>query len=303
MAQNRVEELIQKMMTEKPGGYQNEFMEALMQEKVLMPAVLPKNTSPELIKKLMDNIGKQQDVPEGVHPQPCLLNDKSGKNYLPVFTSEKEMKKNAKAPKFPLTLTLPFKTCTQILNDNPNIEGIVVNAFTHNIIVQRNHADSQNQPQTIQVTAEQYHFLARQKMESDFLPKTLFEKKQEFIDNMTAQRGNYIKELYEQVYDGELACPYTAEEFEVMSLNISEELVLLQIGMPKKNLQPGICSSCIIGWNSEKEESWYYAILTGKPEEGSSLMQVFPDGRKERVADAPSEGTELTTVLDYIQTV
>ncbi|MCD7825594.1 MAG: SseB family protein [Clostridiaceae bacterium] len=302
MKQNQLENVLEKMKTQDPEEIKKEFMDILGKSDVVMPAVLPKNTNPALMRKLMQNIDKQQPVPDGVKPQPCILTDEKGNQFLPVFTSETELKKNAKAPKFPLTMTLPFQSCIQIMNNNPKFTGIVVNAFTHNIIIRRN--PEQVQPasvKTVQVTAQQYHFLTRQKLESFYLPKQLFEQKEALILKLTQQRGAMVRELYENLYDGELACPYQAEDFEVMSLNISETLTLLQITMPKRALQPDTCSSVLVGWDSEKQTLWYYAVLYSGPDKPSRFIQVFADGKKKDLGEAPSEGNELTTVLEKMQ--
>lgn len=48
------------------------------------------------------------------------------------------------------------------------------------------------------------------------------------------RQGECMKELYNAVYDTEVACPYTEDDFEFMSLQISDELQIMQITNAKR---------------------------------------------------------------------
>lgn len=291
---------LEQMLDEMKAKQENpspEFMELLKASHVLVPALMPKDTSPEIMRQMMQNPGQPQKIPAGANPQPCVLEHANGKRYLAIFTSEKQKNENEKAPKFPITLNLPFENCVGLIRSNSKIDGAVINPFTHNVIFHVQENAPQNQP--VQVTVEQFHHLSRQKMEAFYLPKSLFEKKAELFDKLRDEQGVCLKELYEDVYDTEIACPYVAEDFEFMCLNISEELSILRITMPEKYTAIGTCPCVIVGFNSKEDKIWYYGIVIAKGK--AQLHQRLADGTDVNLGDAPAEGSELSTVLDLIQ--
>lgn len=264
-----------------------------------VPAVMPKNTSPEIMKKMLQNPGKSHVIPEGANPQPCILESTNGEKFLPVFTSEEEMRKGKNAPNFPLTLNLPFESCIELFQQLDGLSGVAINAYTHNFVFHGN-KETLKEKKT-EVTIEEYHYILRQRLESFLLPKQLFEKKEEFVTKLCNEKGECIRELYDQLYDGEIACPYTADDFEFMILNISEDLLLGQISMPKKNRTNLSCSSVIYAWDKKQKKIWYYAIVLGVQNESAHLFEVHEDGKNTDLGEAPAEGSELSKVMELIQ--
>lgn len=320
MKNKELENLLEKMQQEGTQKYMQEFFGILSKSTVVVPAVLPKNTSPEAMKRILSANGKNQPLPEGVNPQPCLLSSPDGKQFMPLFTSEEEMHKGAQVQNAPLSLNVPFEICTRMVSSMEGLEGIVVNPFSHNIIfraeiklppdipegmaqgnvVPGQVLNQEGEPEEIELTPEQYHFVSRQRMESTYFPMQLFEKKGELVKRISAEQGECLKELYQEIYDGELACPYFAEEFDVMALNIRENLTIVQVAMPEKNLRPKTCSSVMIGWNPQTDKIWYYAVLRGNSKQNSRLMRVMEDNSKVDMGDAPAEGNEISGVLELI---
>lgn len=298
MNNKKLEQMLDEMKAkqEKPS---QEFIALLKESHVVVPALMPKNTSPEIMRQMVQNPGQPQKIPAGANPQPLVLENANGKKYLAIFTSEDEMKKGKNAPNFPLTLNLPFENCIGLIRSNPKVDGAVINPFTHNVIF---HVE-ENAPQqkSVQVTVEQFHHLSRQKLEAFYLPKNLFEKKAEVFEKLRDEQGAYLKELYEEVYDTEIACPYVPEDFEFMCLNISDELSLLRITMPEKYTAIGTCPCVIVGWNEKEQKIWYYAIVIAQGK--AQLHQRMEDGKDVNLGDAPAEGSELTTVIDLINEV
>lgn len=299
MENKKLEKMLDEMKANGKNQLQEEFVALLKQSTVVVPALMPRDTNPEIMCQLLQNPGKTLAIPQGANPQPCILEDGEGKKFLAIFTSETEMKKNSNAPKFPVTLNLAFENCIDLVRKNPEITGAVINPFTHNVIFRVEETKNQ-QPQTIQVTIEQFHHLTRQKMEAFYLPKSLFEQKAELIGRLQKEQGNCLKEMYEELYDTEVACPYVPEDFEFMCLNISEELLLLRITMPEKYLTDNTCPCVMVGWNAVREELWYYSILL-VPNGKAQLHQRLEDGQDVNLGEAPAEGSELSTVIDLIQ--
>ena len=300
MENKKLEKLMNEMKSKGDGAQSEEFLEMLKNATVCVPAVMPKDTKPEVMKKLLQNPGQMQAIPEGAHPQPCILENEKHEKFLAVFTSEAELNKGKKAPKFPLYLNMEFSSCMDFLKKRPDITGAVINAYTHNVIFQLNE-QKKAQPKTVQVSLEEFHHLTRNKMESFYLPKKLFEEKEEVVSRLCKEQGAYMKELYEELYTTEVACPYTEEDFEFMALNINEDLLFVQITMPRQYLMLNTCPSVFIAWNQKEQKIWYYAIVMGGAEKGLHLYQLLEDGKALDLGEAPSEGSELSTILDLIQ--
>lgn len=300
---NKLEGLLDVMRAEGNGQISaptKEFLDALKESEVIMPAIMPPNTDPKILRQMMQYSGKNMGVPQGANPQPCVFENGNGKKFLPVFTSEEEMKKAPNGQKFPISMTLPFDSCMKLLKQTGEITGIVVNAFSHNIIFTPKSVEEEKK--NVQVTLEQFHHLTRQRMESSHLPLSLYKKKEELVSQLRTRQGECMKELYDEIYDTEIACPYEAEDFEFITLQITDDMQVIQISMPKKHVYPMTCTSAIIVWNKKTEEIGYYTILLGKqPGDERHIMQVTQDGTPKDLGSAPAEGNELSYVIDLVQ--
>lgn len=303
MGKSRLEGLLDEMRAEGNGQVSaptKEFMDLLKESDVIMPAIMPPNTDPKVLRQLMEYSGKNMGIPQGANPQPCVFENGNGKKFLPVFTSEEEMKKAPNGQKFPVSMTMPFDSCMKLLQQTAEVTGIVVNAFSHNIIFTPNGAKEEKK--NVQVTLEQFHHLTRQRMESSHLPMSLFQKKGELVDALRTKQGECMKELYDEIYDTEIACPYVAEDFEFITLQITDDMQVIQIAMPKKHVYPLTCTSAIVVWNEKSQEIGYYVILLGKqPGEERHIMQIAADGQPKDLGEAPAEGNELSYVIDLVQ--
>lgn len=249
----------------------DDFIAMLKESDVIVPAIMPAGTDPEILHKLMEYSDKNMGLPPEANPQPCVLQNPAGQKYLPVFTSEEQVRNAPKESKFPLLMTMPFASCLQLLKQTEELSGIAVNPYSHNILFTPN-AESKDGKKTVEVTIEQFHHLTRQRLESNYLPLQLFKRKQELFDDLRMRQGECMKELYNAVYDTEVACPYTEDDFEFMSLQISDELQIMQITMPKENAYPMTCPSVIVVWDAAAEEIYYFAIVA-KDQNDRHIMQ------------------------------
>lgn len=302
MANKKLEHMMDEMKRLKKTTISDELMAELRSASLVMPAVLPGNTSPEAMRQFIENQGKNKPLPRGVNPAPCIIQNGQREDYLPLFTSMEELKRGNKG--FPLSLNVKFDTAAEIVQKNENILGIVVNPFSHNLVMQLNRDKLQRNmepEESEEITVEQYHALARRQMEAAYLPSQFFEKKGEMVERLCQGKGALLREMYEELYQEEVACPYTEEDFELLTLNISDSLQVTQIAMPEKNRYPHLCQSVIVGFDGEKNKIWYFAIVyegKGKP---SSLVQVIETGEPKNLGEAPAEGSEITRVMELMQ--
>ena len=268
---------------------------ALLEKAILhVPAVLPANTNPDIIKQMMQNGGVDQPIPEGARPQPFIIQNNEGRKFFPLFTSVDEIKKGKNLPSYPLILNMNFKGCMDIVTGLKDIEAAVINPYSHNIVMNV----KKNEKQPVKLTEAQLHAVIRQQTESRILPKKLFEEGESFVNDLCDREGECIMELYEPPYKQTRNCPYKAEDFDFMILNISDDMKLIRITMPKVKLYPDTCMAAFIAWNPNEKSGKYFAIVKGRAEEPDKLFQVMPDGSVQNHGAAPDEGSELQSIID-----
>lgn len=300
MSKGKIQELeqfLEEVKREKTKEKIDEMMKIMEQCELFLPAVLPPNTDPGFIKAMVDSKGKQVPIPKGVAPRPAVLENKEGQKFLPLFTSKEQAAKGSQ--KYPLTLGMPFQACMDLLAREKELTGIVINAFDQNIVLNMNVKKNQ-QPdrKEIKLTEAQMHAVIRQQVEAAVLPTAFFEQKGELVEEIKNEVGEVMTELYSEAYPEQIACPYTADEFEAMVLNIRDDLTVLRITMPDKKLVPGTCPMVLVSWNPVQEQIRYFGVVKGRGEEGAHIMEAFADGRKEDLGKAPEEGYELQYMID-----
>lgn len=302
-ANNELLEALDAMKKERNIENAQRLTKLLENTNVFVPAVMPKDTDPELLKRMSANPGKPMPMPEGAHPVPCILNNNEGAKFLPMFTSDEEIEKGEGMPKYPITLNMPFKSCMDLAVKIADIAGAVINPYSHNIVisVNRNAGSAQGQeaekPEVTKLTEQQFHALVRQQMEARLLPEKIFKEGEEFIKDLTERKGECLVEFFEEPY-AQTECPYSADDYEFMTLFISDTLQLTRISMPYENLSPGIAQTIFVTWNPEKKEAGYYSILIGKRGEFNRLIEITSEGKAIDHGEAPNEGSELQGIID-----
>lgn len=289
-----IEKILDKMKETQTNELAAQLTKALSEAHVYVPATMPKNTDPEILRKMMANPGVETPIPEGAQPQPCILQNDNGTKFFPVFTSEEEMQKGAGVPKFPLTLNLPFKTCLDIMSSIEGIAAAVLNPFNQNIVMNV----SKNATKQTQLTEAQYHAVIRQQMESRVFPHKIHTEGEAYIEDLCKRQGECIIELFEEPYAKTHNCPYSAEDYEFMILNISDTLRLIRITMPTDKQYPEMAISVFIAWNPVEKKSRYFAVIKGREGEDNKLYEVTAEQKVESLGAAPDEGMELQSIID-----
>lgn len=304
MNSQELEKILDRLTETKDSEVAHQFMKEVQNSIVILPAVLPPDTDPKLIEQMqeMTKDGKEQPLPEEANPKPCVLEDKKGNKLFPVFTSLEHLYKDRSMEQFPVRLNIPFGRCVQLLGQTPDVRSIVVNPFSHNFqvdfkIEEKDHAEDGQLKNGEKITEAQFHALVRQHVEANLLPKRLFTEQATLMKEITEGGKSYILELFKPPYAQNGTCPYTEEDFDVLSLMIRDDLQIIQISLPGKHLYVGTCSKVFLVWNPEKQEAAYYAIVLSK---GKHLIlhQAFEDGSNKELSEAPEEGSELQTIID-----
>lgn len=294
---NPLEQMLDEFKTAQEKGFSEEFTELLNQSIFYVPAVLPPDTPEDVIRQIIEANNTRKMLPEGVNPNPCILETENGDKFLPLFTSTEQIAAGGeKAPKFPLTLNIPFPACIDILKNSPEVHGAVINPYTHNLVV------PVNPPKKIEkeVTMDEYHVMMRQVFESKILPKHLFEEKEAFAEKLNKERGSYIRELFEEAYVDEIACPYIEDDFDFLSMRITDDLLVIQMTMPSKYKNMNTASTIFLAWDNAKQKAWYYALV--QPSDTHPvLVEKFEDASLKQHETVYEESGLLTSVIERIQ--
>lgn len=305
MNSQELEELLDQLTETRNPDLAHQLMKELQNSIVILPAVMPPDSDPELLRQMEDMAvkGEERPLPDHANPNPCILEDQKGNKVLPVFTSEKHLNSNDTMKHFPVRLNIPYGQCVQLLGQTDDVRSIVVNPFTHNfqadfqIDQSQDHPDSGQLQNGQKITAAQFHALVRQHVEADLMPKRLFEEQGDFIQEISTGGSCYLLELYQPPYTQHDQCPYTEEDFDVLSLMIRDDLQIVQLTLPRKHLYTGTCTKVYLIWNPVKAEAAYYAIVLQK-DRHLMLHQAFADGTNRKVSEAPEEGSELQKMID-----
>ncbi|MFG6393537.1 MAG: SseB family protein [Lachnospiraceae bacterium] len=304
MPQNESKELLEAldaMKAEKNKENAERLTKLLEDTEVFVPAVLPQDTDPGILKQMYGSQGTPQPVPEGARPVPCILQNEAGQKFFPIFTSNGQIEMGEGFQKYPITLNMPFKSCLDFIVRAQGIDGAVINPFSHNIIMNINKEEeppvNEEEPKQVQVSEQEFHTLVRRQMESYLLPGKIFTEGEEFIKDLCSRKGECLLEFFKEPY-AQVKCPYEADDYDFMTLNISDTLQLTRISMPHENLYPGIAETLFVTWNPESKKAGYYGILKAPRGEFNKLMEITSEGKAIDHGDAPGEGSELQGIID-----
>ncbi len=292
---------LELMKNEPNAEVANKLTQMLSGINVFLPAVMPRNTDPEILKQMVVSPKKPQPMPKGARPNPCILQNDDGKKFFPMFTSEEEIEKGRdKVLNYPITINMPFKACMDMVLKSTDVEGAVINPFSQNIIIniERNKQQEQEAPKPIKLTEPQFHAMVRQQMESNTLPRKIFTEGESFIKDLRERGGDCLIEFFDEPYAQTKNCPYSSEDYDLMSLSISDTLELTRITMPEEKLYPGTAITLFVTWNPVESKAGYYGILRGGKGERNKLMEITSEGKAVDHGDAPDEGSELSSIID-----
>lgn len=277
----------------------------------------------EELERLMDEYGKQQNaenlnklinhlmtrrvlVPalRGTDPQkpmPCLLQAGNGQKLFPVFSSLEHTKN---APKSQGMLNMPFPAVVNtVMQAQDTLAGIAINPFSQNLVVKsamvKRIAEVEEMKkkgiQQVQMTEAQYAVFERLRFEKEFLPRKFFAEGKQFLMDLDERRGTYLDVLYEESYQQKRMYPYLEEDFGVMVMTVSDQVLVARIEFPNADIAPGVSLRAFLLWNEASGRARYFTIDEGK--DGHTLSEVQQDGMVVNMGAAPIEGTELQTIV------
>ena len=204
-----------------------------------------------LTKLVNECVGKKFLVPCQIKqkdgnsiPVPLTLKDDKGNIFQPIFTCPNAI---MKMPRPEAVAVFDFVMLIDIiLKQKGSIIGLVIdpgeNAVVFNIpLLERilsNNKDKSieankakvNQPIKVEdMSDEQYSAFQRNLFELQKLPKLFYEETNKLLDRISEGKNEAIDSIYEESYDDIRRYPYLADEFEVMVVNISENVRVIYI--------------------------------------------------------------------------
>ncbi len=304
-----LEEAIEAFAADREKDHYVKVMELLEKSMVLMPAMPPQNLDPETEKQMKE--GKPVQLSGEAKIVPCLLRKESGEQALPIFSSAAQIPKDKKSP---TVLALPFFACVSMAMANQEkIEAVVLNPFTHNMVLNKavlEVADKrkkqaaelarqgQNGQKTIQLTEKQFQDLVHNRVALMLLPKYLFAQKEEGLKKLQKEEGEFLLHFYDEVYPEGRKVSFRADDFSLMTLNITETVQLTRVDMPDAAVKEGMCYRVYAVWKRDTQEVLYYVME--KTKEGSFIAQITEEGKHEIVEPAPDNGAEIEAVMSLV---
>lgn len=288
---DKLEELVQKYTEEKNGENLNALIEEIRKCRLLVPA----------------NLNEEK------RPVPCMLNSKEKGMYFPIYTSKQQI---PQSPRSEAIINMPYLAVNEMTaQQQENLAGVAINPFSDNLIfkmplilkiqeVEKKRSEIPNQAmpkKTMQLTPEQYVLFERRQFEFGFLPKQFFEQGKTMIDELCEKKEEYVDQLFEESYQEKRRYPYLPEDFSVMVMNIAEDLLIIRVDLPNRDMAAPSCLRIYLAWNEVAGNGRFLTIETVKDSKERRLGELAPDWEKIDHGVAPVEGAELQYVIDLLQ--
>lgn len=274
----------------------------------LIPALMPDNTDMEEFKKTAEeHKGEQMKLPEGIRPIPCMIRNKDGESFVPIYTSQEHIPAE---PKYHVLMNMPFRGCYGLaLNSKSGAKGIAINPFTDNLMfgndllgaVQKEEDEllKANQKK-VQVTPEQFKVMMRQKVEFHDLPLRVYKEGEPFVNELCDKKETLVNEVFQSVFQDPKLYPFGESDYAVMALNIRPDLLLVRIDLPEAKAQAQLCHRIYITNDPESKSLHYFTIEKGREKDQRNFCGVDSEGKHVDYGEAPVEGAEIQRIMDHL---
>lgn len=282
---DELERLIIAYKEAKNADALNQFLNHLVKCRILIPA-----TTDKIQNK----------------PMPCMLRGGENAVFLPIYTSLKHIQK---APKSEAIMNMPYLNANAMMSTaTDEVKGVVINPFTDNVILKMDMVKriaeveelKKKGIKQVKLTGAQYMVFERVNFEKKFLPKYLFENGEALMEQLEAKKEGAIDVLFEQSYQQKRMYPYLEEDFSVMLMTVSEDLMIARIELPTKDVAPGVAYRAFCCFNKATKEGRYFLIDRGKTPKSRVLVEVTKELKCIEYGEAPVDGMELQRILDLI---
>ena len=276
-----VEELLAAYNQEKTGEAFGRLVEALRSARLLLPATYNKNGQ----------------------PAPCLVTTPEGDKLFSAYTC---MERIPSISKNPAVINMAFvEICRMTARAADQIAGLLINPFTDNLVFRSSLleqlAETEKDGGEGSRTAEPYVVYERGRFEFSFLPNRFFAHKKSLIDELCADKEECIDRLFEESYEQKRMYPYLPEDFSVIAMNISDDLLLVRVDLPNKDIKETSCWRVYLAWNEMSGVGRYFTIERSKEKGVRRLGEITGDGGHTDHGEAPMEGAELSRIIEIVK--
>ena len=297
-----LEEAIAAFRSDKERDSYVKVMELLEKSIVLVPAIPPKDMDPEIMEQL--KAGKPVQCPKDTKIVPCLLRKETGEQALPIFTSPEQIPEDKKSP---MVMAMPFMGVISMVSANQDkVAEVVVNPFTGILVLNQSVLEiaekrrkAVGQMKTVQLTQEQFQDFAHNRVSLFLLPKFLFEQKEEGLKRLQQEEGALLLQFYDEVYPKGKKSGCRAEDFSLMTLNLTDTIQLTRLDMPDETNKKGLCYRVYAVFKRDTEEVLYYTMENTK--DGNMIASVTQDGKHEILEPVPDNGAEIEAILNLVE--
>ncbi len=297
-----LEEAIAAFRSDKERDSYVKVMELLEKSIVLVPAIPPKDMDQEIMEQL--KAGKPVQFPKDTKIVPCLLRKETGEQALPIFTSPEQIPEDKKSP---MVMAMPFMGVISMVSANQDkVAEVVVNPFTGILVLNQSVLEiaekrrkAVGQMKTVQLTQEQFQDFAHNRVSLFLLPKFLFEQKEEGLKRLQQEEGALLLQFYDEVYPKGKKSGCRAEDFSLMTLNLTDTIQLTRLDMPDETNKKGLCYRVYAVFKRDTEEVLYYTMENTK--DGNMIASVTQDGKHEILEPVPDNGAEIEAILNLVE--
>lgn len=297
-----LEEAIAAFRSDKERDSYVKVMELLEKSIVLVPAMPPKDIDPALMEELKS--GKPVKFSSDTKIVPCLLRKETGEQALPIFTSPRQIPEDKKSP---MVMAMPFMGVISMVSANQDkVAEVVVNPFTGILVLNQSVLEiaekrrkAVGQMKTVQLTQEQFQDFAHNRVSLFLLPKFLFEQKEAGMKRLQQEEGALLLRFYDEVYPKGKKSGCRAEDFSLMTLNLTDTIQLTRLDMPDETNKKGLCYRVYAVFKRDTEEVLYYTMENTK--DGNMIARVTQDGKHEILEPAPDNGAEIEAIMGLAQ--
>lgn len=305
--QEKLNALLDTFLEDQSRENKINMVNALLGTTVFLPGVFPPGTDLSALPK-PPNPGERLQLPKGMNPLPAIMKNKNGETFFPAYVAQELIPAE---PKPQVVINMPFMALVTMAINNPIVNGIAVNPFKQNVLLRepllkalkedeakRKAAGAAAPGGKLQMTPEQAQAFFRRKVETELMPKALYDDPKGFTEKLCDEQEKTLRAQYERVYKNPADCPYPESDLSVMALSIREGLLLIRLDLPPvKGLQPVAVRAYVL-YAEEENKADYYTIELTQEKDVHKIGRVLADGRYEDIGEAPPEGAELQRMLD-----
>lgn len=297
-----LEAAIETFRSDKERDSYVKVMELLEKSIVIVPAIPPKDMDPALMEQLKE--GKPVQFSKDTKIVPCLLRKETGEQALPIFTSPEQIPEDKKSP---MVIAMPFMGVISMVSANQGrVSEVVVNPFTGMMVLNKSILEiaekrrkAVGQMKTVQLTPEQFQDFAHNRVSLFLLPKFLFEQKEEGLKRLQQEEGALLLQFYDEVYPKGKKSGCRAEDFSLMTLNLTDTIQLTRLDLPDETNKKGLCYRVYAVFKRDTEEVLYYTME--KTQDGNVIAKVTQDGKHEVLEPASENGAEIEAIMGLVQ--